>query len=147
MVEYSKFQEELLGKYLPPKFDGDNFAMQAVTAFNRLDYKWYQNGDIYDNTNHMFYYGTECNNVAPAANWLYNHIPDTREILLRIRNISSDREYDQIIEDLADIVLVEDKLLEWEKQPKESDIYNEKSPFEIRDDLLEEDEDEYDDEY
>ena len=90
---------------------------------------------------------TECNNVAPAANWLYNHIPDTREILLRIRNISSDREYDQIIEDLADIVLVEDKLLEWEKQPKESDIYNEQSPFEIRDDLLEEDEDEYEDEY
>ena len=45
--------EELNKKYLPERGEGETKATQIVTALNKLIYKWYNDGDVFDNTYHL----------------------------------------------------------------------------------------------
>ena len=40
-------------KYMPRMGDGDTMASQAETALNKIVFKWYNDGDVYDNQHGM----------------------------------------------------------------------------------------------
>lgn len=45
--------DEVIELYLPDRGEGKTKATQIVTAVNKLIYKWFNDGDVYDNTYHM----------------------------------------------------------------------------------------------
>ena len=127
--------------YLPPQGDGDNKGTQAATALCKLIYKWFNDGDVYDN---RYGLGGWCNDISGSANWLYFHVNGTKPILKRIETIGNDEDaYTEILYDL--ISLVDPLIPELAKQPKIGDAYNEKGPFEF-DEHYNENEDDEDDE-
>ena len=52
MKEWSYFDkfETINDRYLPSQGEGETKATQVVTAVTKLVYKWYNDGDVYDNT-------------------------------------------------------------------------------------------------
>lgn len=136
----SSKQQELIEKYLPPRGDGDNQATQAVTALCKLTYKWFNDGDVYDN--HYYLQGW-ANDISGSANWLYNNIPITQSLLMEIKYIHSEKEYEDLLDELENVVLKEELLAELEKKSKVGDAYSEHGPFSFDDSIDEDDEDEY----
>lgn len=116
-------------KYLPDHGDGDNMASQAVTAATKLIYKWFNDGDVYDNS-----YGLSgwANDISGSANWLAKHVPGARDILWRIQKTHSEEEYvSNILWPLFNLVYDAKLLSSLEKKPKVDDAYSCKGPFEF----------------
>lgn len=138
---YNKFNS-INDKYLPDSGEGENMATQIVTAVNKLVYKWYNDGDVYDNR-----YGLEgwANDLSSYANWLHSYIPETKLILERVIEppFVNDDGYENLLRDLADLVLSEKFLSKYESQPIKDSIYEANGPFEFVE-YSEDDEDEYD---
>lgn len=143
---YDKF-EPLLEKWLPERGEGESLASQAVTAVNKIVYKWYNDGDIYDNT-HDFNYGLSCNDISKYANWLSEYIPETRDILQRIKKIpfDCDEEYELLLKDLADLILSEE-FLQKINGKKQGSVYNCEGDFRYEEPQDEEDDDYDEDDY
>ena len=76
---YDKF-DGLMDKYLPMHGEGETKATQIVTAVNKLVYKWYNDGDVFDNTLHLEGWA---NDLSDYANWLADHA-NVGEILDKI---------------------------------------------------------------
>lgn len=109
-VEWDYFDkfEGILDEYMPDRGEGETKASQAVTAINKLIYKWYNDGDVFDNT---FYLKGWCNNLSSYANWLHKHGDvKIKSILERIKDAYDDDDYENILKDLADTVLNEEFL-------------------------------------
>ena len=134
---------QLIDEYMPDRGEGENQASQACTAVNKLIYKWYNDGDVYDNT---YYLKGWCNDLSSYANWLHNHNLDSG-ILDRIRKIHSENEYEELLADLANEVITKKNLEELEKLPVEGSIYSESGPCKFEEDYEDEYDDEYDDEW
>ena len=116
-------------KYLPANGDGDTMASQAVTATTKLIYKWFNDGDVYDNS-----YGLSgwFNDISGSANWLAKHVPGARDILWRIRETHSKEEYvSNILWPLFNLVYDAKLLSSLEKKPKVDDAYSCRGPFEF----------------
>lgn len=130
----------ILDEFMPEQGEGDTMASQAVTAVNKLVYKWYNDGDVYDNT-----YGMRgwVNDLSPYANWLYKYIPYSRTILSEIENCQSDDEYENILSELADIIF-DRNLLNKLNAEKVGSIYSCDGPFKFVDIPEEEEEDYFD---
>lgn len=133
-------------KYLPDSGEGDSIATQCVTAVNKLIYKWYNDGDVYDNT-----HGLEgwCNDLSSYANWLHKYTP-AANILEGIYTINTESEYEDLLKDVADMLLDEAWLAEWADVPAADSVYTCKGPFqfeEIRDDEYDDYDDYEDDDY
>jgi len=117
---FDKF-EFIIDKYMPSRGEGETMASQIVTAINRLIYKWYNDGDVFDNT---YYLNGWCNDLSSYANWLYNNTTDdVCSILDNIINAETEDDYEFILKDLADKCLNEEFLKEFNK-PKVGSIYN-----------------------
>lgn len=88
-------------KYLPSTGEGENKATQAVTATTKLIYKWYNDGDVFDNN-----YGLEgwANDLSSYANWLSNYIEGADDILSDIRDCNTEEKYEKLLEDLAEFI-------------------------------------------
>lgn len=130
---------------LPAQGDGLTMASQAVTACCKLVYKFYNDGDVYDN---QYYLTGWANDISGSANWLYKYIPETKEILIKIENCSTDIEYEHILKELCDYVYQGDILNDLNQKPKIGDAYNEDGPFKFIDlDNCEDDEYEEEDYY
>lgn len=129
---FDKF-DKIENKYLPVRGEGDNMATQIVTATAKLVYKWYNDGDVYDNS---YYMDGWCNDLSSYANWLYKNIPGTSDILLRIMNCFNCSGYENILKDLVDFTNTFEFLEEYEKKEKTGSIYDCDGPFKF---------DEYDD--
>ena len=121
---------------MPDSGEGETQASQMCTAINKLIYKWYNDGDVFDNT---YYLGGWCNDLSSYANWLYNRNLG-KDILIRIRDIHTFKEYGDLLSDLAKQLLTEENLKELEKKEKDGSIYNESGPFKFVEDKYEEDE-------
>ena len=134
---FDKF-DAICDKYLPVSGEGDTIATQIVTAVCKLIYKWYNDGDVYDNTHYM---NGWCNDLSSYANWLRKYT-ETKYILDNIDEVMNDDEYEQLLADLADTLLDENKLSELNKQEKVGSIYKCGGPYEF---VLEDDEDNEDD--
>lgn len=135
---YNKF-EPVLDRYLPSRGEGESKVNQMVTAVNKLVYKWYNDGDVFDNTGPMSGWA---NDLSDYANWLYQYIPHTRPILDRVYDCYNDSEYEDLLWDLALNTLgLDDEDIElMSNKPKVGSIYDCSGPYEFRDEDYDEDE-------
>ena len=116
-------------KYLPSYGEGETMATQIVTAVCKLVYKWYNDGDVFDN---MHYLSGWCNDLSSYANWLRKYA-DAAYILDNIDTIVFEHEYEQLLADLADSKLVEEYLDEMSKKEKIGSIYKCDGPYKFED--------------
>lgn len=123
---FDKF-ENVVEKYMPSMGEGETIASQIVTAVNKLIYKWYNDGDVFDNTYHLEGWG---NDLSSYANWLYENVLETKNILSDIVKIYSDDEYEKLLANLADLTLNEDFLGKY-KREKIGTIYKCNGVFEF----------------
>jgi len=148
---YNKF-EDILDKYMPVRGEGDSLASQVVTAVNKIIYKWYNDGDVFDNTHNMEGWA---NDLSDYANWLYAHVQKIRTVLLSIEDCYNDADYENLLKDLADTCFDEQFLKGLEDSPKDGSIYDCKGRFKFvegqeddeDEDYWDEDSDEEDEEY
>ena len=126
---YDRFKD-ISEKYLPLCGEGETVATQICTAVNKLVYKWYNDGDVYDNQHVMDGFG---NDLSSYANWLYKYIDDVPAILDRIETCKSEAEYERILKDLADYLMDEEKLAMFNKLNKVGSIYDCQGPFAVVD--------------
>lgn len=123
---FDKFKD-VVEKYMPPMGEGETIASQIVTAVNKLIYKWYNDGDVFDNTYHLEGWG---NDLSSYANWLYENVLETKNILSDIVKIYSYDEYEKLLANLADLTLNEDFLGKY-KREKIGTIYKCNGVFEF----------------
>ena len=135
---YDKF-DGINEKYLPIKGEGETRATQIVTAVNKLVYKWYNDGDVFDNT---FAMEGWANDLSDYANWLYENTKNAWKILNKISACYSDGEYEELLKELADEMLNEEFLAEQNKEEKVGTIYDCDGKFEYKE-QSDEDEEEY----
>lgn len=123
---FDKFQD-IFDKYLPSRGEGENQAQQMVTAINKLVYKWYNDGDVYDDRSGLGW----ANDLSSYANWLAKYIDGAAEILNMISGIEkgSESEYEDILKNLCDQLLDQNIVEGLEKQPKVGTIYDCKGNF------------------
>lgn len=153
-VDWSYYNEpvfdEMNDKYLPKRGEGDNKATQAVTAVNKLIYKWYNDGDVFDNT---AYLDGWMNDLSPYANWLYKYT-NVGNILYGVFDCRNDSDYEDLLKKVADEIFDPEYLAELEKDHAVGSVYSCAGPFmlhEYKEDDYEEDDwndrtDDYDDE-
>ena len=141
MKWWTKEYEELTDKYMPARGEGETLASQTVTAVNKLVYKFYNDGDVFD-TVHL----STCNDLSSYGNWLYWHIREAMPILRSVRDAYREEQYDDLLARLCAAVLKEDLLSKMAGLPKEDSIYYCDGPFACDDDWDDDDEDDYEDE-
>lgn len=143
--------DEANDKYLPSIGEGDNMATQICTAVNKIIYKWYNDGDVYDNTYSLTGW---FNDLSSYANWLRKYAG--AYFLDEIKDCITDEDYENILVDLADNYLNMNYLNVMAQREKVGSVYDCDGPFVFRTDLDEdeeeetywdEEEDEEDDEY
>ena len=102
MVNWSEFDQfdSICDKYLPASGEGDSMATQIVTAITKLVYKFYNDGDVFDNTYHLSGW---VNDISSYANWLFTYINLTE--LLEIRNIKTNDDYSVLLFKSASLVV------------------------------------------
>lgn len=141
--------------YLPDDGEGNTIATQITTAISKLVYKWYNDGDVYDNTGAMKGW---LNDLSSYANWLANYVDGAEEILDRIFLIKSsddvremDAQYENILKDLCDSFQTMEYLEQWKDEPKQGTIYDCSGPYRFDesngDDDWEDDEEEEEEDY
>ena len=128
MVDWSYFDkfDEVSEKYLPASGEGENMATQIVTAVSKLVYKWYNDGDVFDNTYRLEGW---CNDLSSYANWLAKYVKGAGPILKGIADCSTHGEYEGLLKDLADTMLDADFLAVYENVEKVGSIYKCEGPF------------------
>lgn len=141
-VDWSYFDKfkEINEKYLPDRGEGESYASQVVTAVNKLVYKWYNDGDVYDNTHSL---NGWWNDLSSYANWLctYSDGP-VQEILYQIFDISTEGEYEDLLKELADMLLDSKNLEIASKVDAMGSIYKCDGPFRFEE-QYDEDEEEW----
>ena len=105
---YDKF-EKLIDKYMPMSGEGETKASQIVTAVNKLIYKYYNDGDVFDNTHYLEGWA---NDLSSYANWLYENTKNAWKILNKIYDCSTNEDYEDLLKELADELLNEEYLAE-----------------------------------
>ena len=127
----------VLERYMPRRGEGESYASQIATAVNKLVYKWYNDGDVYDNQYHLKGW---CNDLSSYANWLVMNVGAVE--LLKIKFAKTYGDYEQILKSVADLLLDEELLAVLDKKPRRGSIYECSGPFEfveLGDDEWEED--------
>ena len=118
---YDKF-EDINNRYLPDYGEGDTMATQICTAVNKLVYKWYNDGDVFDNTYIMDGW---FNDLSSYANWLATYCKDqTASILERITTVMNDDEYEDMLKDLTNAVFQPEFLAVMDSMPKTGSVYD-----------------------
>lgn len=120
--------ERAVSTYMLPIGEGETMASQIVTAVNKLVYKWYNDGDVFDNTHYMTGWA---NDLSSYANWLYKKVPKTRSILDQIAVCDSYDEYADILFELALTCLDMNFLGRYEDRKKTGSIYDCDGKFKI----------------
>lgn len=122
--EFNRF-EDVDEKYLPARGEGDTVATQITTAVSKLVYKWFNDGDTYDNTHWLEGW---CNDLSSYANWLYMNVEETRPILSKIEKVASYGDYEDLLYELCETVQTMEFLKEKEVD-KVGTVYDCKGPF------------------
>lgn len=134
-----------INKYMPTMGEGETIASQICTAVNKLVYKWYNDGDVYDNT---YYLTGWANDLSSYANWLYkleDYVGEclqsnmVKEILDSIINVDSNSDYAELLFDLCDCLIDEEELETFNDYEKVGSIYKCEGKFKFIDNEDEED--------
>lgn len=139
-VDWSYFDrfKQVNERYLPDRGEGSTMATQTVTAVNKLVYKWYNDGDVYDNTHSLSGW---CNDLSSYANWLYaNNDERMKGLMLEIYDASSESDYEDLLKKIVDLMLDEEDLEKKNNEGTRGSIYECDGPFQFVD-YCEEDED------
>jgi len=140
--DFNKFDNEIC-KYMPDRGEGFTKASQICTAVSKLVYKWFNDGDVYDNTYELEGWW---NDLSDYANWLSkNTTTAASEILLGIESIWMDDQYTDLLYDLCKELIKKDYLKEQNEIEKVGSIYACVGPFVYDDGSSDEDEDEEED--
>lgn len=118
--------EGVVDMYLPPEGEGDTMASQAVTAVNKIVYKWFNDGDVYDNTYYLEGWG---NDLSSYANWLDDHVKAARRVLRRIGHCLVESEYTELLYDLCEAVFDPKTLAGLNEFPRTGSIYQCEGPY------------------
>lgn len=120
--EFEKF-EQVIMKYMEPCGEGETKASQAVTAVNKLVYKWYNDGDVFDNTGMLEGWA---NDLSSYANWLWRYMGEVEadRILEGINDCYNDSDYEDLLYELAEAVIDEEVLEDEAKKEKVGSIYH-----------------------
>lgn len=134
---YDKF-EPLFDMYLPERGEGETKATQIVTAVCKLVYKWYNDGDVFDNS-----YVLEgwANDLSDYANWLWEHT-EADEILEKVFNCYNNGDYEDLLQELTDKLLDAEFLAKMNAEEKVGTIYKCEGKFQFVE--HEEDEEDWD---
>lgn len=126
MASWSDFDQfnDICDKYLPVRGEGDSMATQIVTAITKLVYKFFNDGDVFDNTHYLEGWA---NDLSSYANWLYAHVP--LKELEEIYEIRSEEEYSNLLYKIANKCMNEDFLSKFVDKGTRGSIYNEDGPF------------------
>ena len=141
---YDKFGS-IEERYLPRRGEGETKATQIVTAVTKLVYKWYNDGDVFDNTHHLEGWA---NDLSSYANWLDKYTNASR-ILHGISGCYNDGDYEDLLKDLADLLYDEEYLEQMNTEDVAESIYTCDGPFrfveyeEEEEDYWEDGEDDY----
>ena len=114
-------------EFLPANGEGDSMMSQAVTATTKLIYKWFNDGDVFDNT-----FGLQgwANDLSDYANWLDENIPEAASILERIKEVGSDESaYTQLLFDLMHAVFNDEMIVKYADKPVVGTIYDCSGPY------------------
>lgn len=98
--DFDKY-EAIINAYLPIRGEGETMASQAVTAANKLIYKWFNDGDVFDYV-HSALDGW-ANDLSSYANWLAKYT-GAEGILDQIEDCFTDGEYEWLLKELADYI-------------------------------------------
>ncbi len=125
---FSKFND-VIDKYLPKHGEGNTKASQIVVAVNKLLYRWYNSGDVFDTSSKNEWSSHCCNDISDFANWLYEYT-DLSNILDNVYWCDTEDDYEELLKKLADTALNEEYLIPYATQSKEGNIYECKGDFE-----------------
>ena len=128
--------EPIIDKYMPTWGEGETMASQIATAINKLVYKWYNDGDVFDNTYNLPGW---CNDLSSFANWLYKYVEPTREILESIADCEGEDDYAELLYDLCDRILGSGYIDRFASTPKLGSVYEELGRFIFKEHYDEED--------
>lgn len=140
----SPIADEMNELYLPSYGEGETMASQIATAVNKLVYKWFNDGDVFDNV----HTGLEgwANDLSSYANWLYTYVNFAKMELSPALGELSENEYESMLHDLFMVTLCDENLMEnYSEQPAVGSVYNCSGPFEWDDSYGEDEDDWYDD--
>ena len=121
--------DNITEKYMPYMGEGETMASQTVTAVNKLVYRWFNDGDVYDNTQYIkgWY-----NDLSSYANWLYaNGNKPIKDTLDGIYTCCTEPEYETLLWKLACLTLREAYLEKLNKKPCVGSIYDCEGHFEV----------------
>ena len=122
--EFERFAFEI-EQYMPATGEGETMASQATTAVNKLIYKWYNDGDVFDNNYYLEGWG---NDLSSYANWLWKYLD--LKMLDEIFVVRDCGEYEDLLYDIAERVLDPKNLAALSKREKAGSIYECIGPFE-----------------
>lgn len=134
--EFDKFGMVING-FMPAEGEGSTMASQICTAVNKLVYKWYNDGDVFDNTHGMCGWA---NDLSSYANWLYEHVYESRDVLDEIERCFTDGDYEDLLYSLCEACLDLEDLEYWDREDKVGSIYTETGKFRFEEYDDEEDE-------
>lgn len=134
---FDKFTD-LIDTYMPSYGEGETMASQICAAITKLIYKWYNDGDVYDNS---YVLSGWCNDLSSYANWLSKYI-DAVE-LDEIKEIMTNEAYENILKELADKYLDAEYLGVMAKKPKVGSIYDCEGCFKFIENWGEEEEEDW----
>ena len=136
LEDFDKFEN--CEEYLPDIGDGDSQGTQAATAISKLVYKWFNDGDVFDNT---FGLKGGANDISGSANWLYKYVKGTKNVLNSIARISTEDEYTELLYKLCEVV--DPQIPDLLDEPKVGDAYDEPGTFKFREKSEYDDDDDY----
>lgn len=133
---YDKF-DVINDTYLPMRGEGETVATQICTAVNKLVYKWYNDGDVFDN---QYYLEGWANDLSSYANWLHRYIEQSRSILEGIKYCRNNSDYEDLLQELTDTLFDESYLESKNSESKVGSVYECDGPFKFVE-VTDEDED------
>ena len=132
-MSWSDFDEfdKVLDKYLPNYGEGETMATQTATAICKLVYKWFNDGDVFDNSSMP----AGCNDLSSYANWLWTFLDEyngqVSKVLERVFVSYVDEDYENLLYDLCACVVDDELLAKLNEQPKQGSVYDCNGLFEI----------------
>lgn len=138
MDAFDKYNK-VIDQHMPRTGEGDTKASQVCTAVNKLIYKWFNDGDVYDNN---YYLQGWANDISSYANWLAKYVTGAKDILEKIYDARNDDAYEAILLALAEHCLSEGYLDEVKQEKTIGTIYDCDGPFSFSN-LEEEEEEEW----
>lgn len=112
--------------YLPDYGEGKTKMSQAITASSKLIYRWFNDGDFFDARVDLPLDGED---LSSYANWLYKHIPETRDILDRVKDMFCGTGYIELLYDLYLTIYTQEMADKYAQQEKVDSIYDCDGPF------------------